>query len=381
MAQKSIAKVNPKLLRWAREQCGFNHEEAAKNYLNPEKLKKAEEGKDFLSFKQLILISKRYRRAPAFFYLKNPPKEYYSLIEDFRTIKSKKFKLSPILREKITLIREKKDLAVRLQKYDKNYNYSYLKSININANPENVANIILDLLKIDLIVRKKWKNEYEALKAWREAFERIGILVFQISRINVKEMRGFSISEIPYPIIALNRSDRPFGRIFTLIHELCHILLDKGGICTLSGKDEKHFEIEKFCNAVSGAVLVPCNLLKNNEKVKIRDESWEWNYDELNDFQKIFWASHEVILRRLLIVNKTTIKHYQKMRGIWEKIPKLSGGGPEKPFKKVLSTHPRSYIKIVLNAMYENDITLVDVSNYLEMKLKHLNNLEQFLEG
>jgi len=379
MIQKSKAKINPELLKWAREQCGFTHEEAAKNYFNPEKLKKAEEGREFLTFRQLLIISKRYRRSPAFFYLKNPPKEY--LIEDFRTIKSEKFKLSPILREHIINVKEKKDLAVEFQKYDKIYDYSYIKLININENPENAANKILDLLNVDISERKKWKNEYDALNAWKDAFERIGIFIFQVSRIDIKEMRGFSISEIPYPIIALNRSDSPLGRIFTLIHEFCHILLDKGGLCTLSSKDERHFEIERFCNAVAGAVLIPGFLLKNIKIIKNQDKSKEWEYDELNYLKKIFWASHEVILRRLLIINKTTIEYYQKMRLYWNKLPILSKGGPEKPFQKVLRTHPKNFIKIVLNAMYENNITLVDVSNYLEMKLKHLNNLEQCLEG
>lgn len=379
MVQKSQAKINPELLKWAREECGFTHEEAVQKYFNPEKLRKAEEGKDFLTFKQLLFISKRYRRTPAFFYLKSPLKE--PTIEDFRTIRAEKFHLSPILREQITSIKEKRELAVEFQKYDKNYDYSYINSITIDKNPEEIAIQVLNLLNIDLSERKKWRNEYNALNAWKNAFEKIGVFVFQISRVDIKEMRGFSISEMPYPSITLNRSDSPLGRIFTLIHEFSHIMLDKGGLCTLTVNDENYFEIERFCNAISGAVLVPEFILKNIEIVKNQKKGKDWDYDELNYLKKIFWASHEVILRRLLIIEKTNTAYYQKMRRYWNKLPKPSKGGPEKIYEKILRIHPKNYIKIVLNAMYENNITLVDVSRYLGMKLKHLDNLEQNLEG
>jgi len=137
-------------------------------------------------------------------------------------------------------------------------------------------------------------------------------------------MRGFSISEIPYPTITLNRSDSPLGRIFTLIHEFSHLLLDKGGLCTLTVNDENHFEIEKFCNAISGAALVPEFLLKNIEIVKNQEKEKEWEYDELDYLKKIFWASHEVILRRLLIIEKTDTAYYQKKRKYWSQLPKPS---------------------------------------------------------
>ncbi len=374
MSQKSLAYINPELLRWAREQCGYSISEATKGDLSPEKLEKAEKGEDKLTFKQFLKLAKRYKRPPAFFYLNNPPEE--ELLYEFRTLKLKDVKYSPLLREQVLIIKEKRDLAVLHQKYDKDYNYEYINSITTELHPEKAAVKILNILNMDYKKRKKWKTDYDALNAWKNAVGSIGVLVFQISKISIKEMRGFSISEISYPTIGINRKDSPMGRIFTLIHELCHLMLKKGGICRMEEKDEKGSHIEQYCNSVTGAVLVPKEeLLKH-----VRRHSEVWEDKELRKLKKIFWASNEVILRRLLIFNKTNKKFYQKKRKEWSKVRRSEReGGYEKVFEKVLRTHPHNYIEIVLNAVNENVITLHDVSYYLSMSLKHLDNLRQNL--
>lgn len=370
--------INPKMLKFAREQSGLSLEEATKSYLNAKKLEKAEKGEVQLTFKQFLNIANVYKRPPAFFYLEKPLKE--DLINDFRTLKSKDIKFSPILRDQIKIIKEKRNLAVKFQKYDKQYDYFYINSITFDDNPELVALKIFDMLNIDMKKRRKWKSKYDALNGWKSAIENIGILIFQISGVKIKEMRGFSISKTPYPTIVLNRSDSPLGRIFTLIHELVHIMLAKGGICTHNLKDERHYKVEEFCNAVSGAVLVPRNLLEKTIIVK-RHRSMDWKKDELDSLKKIFWVSHEVILRRLLIIEQTTKDFYQEMRKYWSKLSKPLGGGPERQSKKVISTHSTNYIKIVLNALYNNQITFTDVSYYLNMKLKYLPALESYMKS
>ncbi|KKM68008.1 hypothetical protein LCGC14_1465260 [marine sediment metagenome] len=379
MIQKSEAFINPNLLKWAREQCRFTHEEAVQSRFSPVKLRKAERGEENLTFKQFIFIANRYKRSPAFFYLKQHPDE--ELIQDFRKTNHEKKALSPVLREQIINIKEKREIAVEFKNFDKEFQYKYINSITLEQNTEDIAEKIISLLKLHVELRKKWKDKYKAFNSLRKAFEDVGILVFQVSRIDIKEMRGFSFSEEPYPTIALNRSDSPFGRIFTLIHELCHIMLNKGGLCTLKSEDEIHFEIEKFCNAVAGAVLVPQTFLLNHELVLNHANNKTWELEELDKLKKIFWCSSEVILRRLLIFEKTSAAFYQEMRKYWQSLPKPSGGGPEKSFEKVLRTNPKTYIKILLNALYERKITMTDISSYLNIKLKYLKSLERKLEG
>lgn len=379
MSQTSIAIINPEILKWAREQCGLTHQEAVGSNFNPEKLEKAERGEKFLTFNQLLTIANKYGRNPAFFYLDHIPKE--ELIDDFRTPSSLKVKYSPRLRKAIINVKAKHILAKEFKNYDKEYDYSYVNLINLKSKVDNVAKKILALLNINLRERKLWRDYYSALKGWRRAIEANGILIFQLSNTDTSEMRAFSISETPFPVIALNRGDSPFGRIFSLIHELCHIMLKKGGVCRYNSQDEEYFKIEKFCNAVAGEVLVPKVSLLEHKFIKKHGSSDEWEERELNSLSKVYWVSSEVILRRLLTLNLTSKAFYQKMRENWKGRQREKEGFGEKGHLKVLRTNSPNFIRIVLNAMYDNKILMTDVSYYLDMSLKYFNDVVKNFES
>ncbi len=376
-----LAYINPEMLKWARIKAGYSIEEAVKSYFNPEKLRKAEEGEEKLTFRQFITIANRYKRPPAFFYLKTPPNDdLIGLENDFRTIKSKGVRFSPQLREEITKVMEKRTLAVNYKEYDKKYDYSFLSSIDIKDNPEIVGDKVLKILNLNFKKRERWTTKYDAFNAWKEEIEAKGALIFQISGVDIEEMRGFSISKKPYPTLAINRSDSVLGRIFTLIHEFSHLMLKKGGICIISGEEERHFKIEKICNAIAGAALVPKDAL--TERLSKVDYKYprERSEKELGNLSKYFWASKEVILRRLLDLELTSKGFYQRKRKEWMKrVSSTKKSGGPSPYQKVISGNSKNYLKIVLNAMDNRKITMNDASYYLGMSLKHLPKLRENL--
>ncbi len=380
MTIKSLARINKEMLRWAREQAGFSIDEAVKpDITTKERLKEAEKGNVNLSFPQLIKIAHKYKRPVSFFYLPHPPSE--ENIPDFRSLANQRVHSSPLLRANIQKIIEKREFLVEYQKYGQKFDYAYLHSISVDKDPEAVANRITSFFGIDAEDRKKWKDEYSAYNAWKDALEGAGIMVFQVSRLPVDEMRGFSISQQPYPTIAVNRGDVPQARIFSLIHEFCHILLEKGALCSIVELDVDRYQDEVFCNAVSGAVLVPKRLLLDEPIVRSHGSDNEWSDEEISSLKKKFKVSNEVILRRLLSLDLTTPEFYKKMREKWNTLPRTkSEGGGEEGYQITLRTHPKVFIRTVLNALNKNDITLVDVSYLLDMKLKHLKNLEEHLD-
>ncbi len=378
MSQAEIAFVNPRILRWAREEAGLSLEEAAKSILHPDKLANVENEEDHLTFKQFLSISKRYRRNPSFFYLKEPPDE--SLPRDFRTIKSGEIQFSAELRHKIQVVIQKREFAVEFKAYDVEYNYSFISSINLDMDPQEVAEKILDQTKLG-VQNRNWKDKYQALNGWISKFEELGILVFQISGIEVQQLRGFCIPEIPYPTIGINRKDSQYGRIFTLLHEFVHLMLNTDAICTYNREDEKNFQIERFCNRVASLVLLPVREVENHPVVKDHDFRPEWSENELHQLQRTFWASKEAILIGLLDLNRTNQDYYQKMKSYWENLPVPKKGGPESPADAVLRKNPKNFIKIVLSAMYESNITLAEASQILNIGVKHFRQLEEKLEG
>ena len=63
------------------------------------------------------------------------------------------------------------------------------------------------------------------------------------------------------------------------------------------------------------------------------------------------------------------------MKNIWKSLRPARGEAREKKYEIVLRTHSKNYVKIVLDSLNNDNITLHDASYYLSMNLKHLNDL------
>lgn len=84
----SRVNINPDVLSFARERSGFDISGiASKLQVKEERWLKWEQGEIKPTAKQLIRIASKLDRAPAFFYLNEPPEEPPALSE-FRTIKN-----------------------------------------------------------------------------------------------------------------------------------------------------------------------------------------------------------------------------------------------------------------------------------------------------
>ena len=122
-------------------------------------------------------------------------------------------------------------------------------------------------------------------------------------------MRGLSIAYESFPIIALNRKDEPSVRLFTLFHELVHILSRTSGICNDMNQDKAQIsQIELFCNKIAGLALVSTIQLKQNKNISLIQQ---YGFDDIyvNALARDFAVSKEIVLHRLWdigIIERTT---------------------------------------------------------------------------
>jgi Zn-dependent peptidase ImmA (M78 family) len=243
--------------------------------------------------------------------------------------------------------------------------------------PEKVGFRIRKYLGITKEEQFSWTNPYDALNTWIRIAEKSGILVNQFSGIEVSVVRGFSISENPLPTISLNGKDAPYGRIFTLLHEICHLTLGMGGLCDLH-EDEGSLEV--YCNAAAAEALVPSHLLLRHPKVVDNPDEPDWSDNRLQALSNCFRVSREVILRRLLTLGKTTVSIYQKRREIFQeeyKELRKGEGGYMRYHKRILRNNGIAYTSLLLNAYHQRAITAIDVSRYLgDMRLNHLDSIQ-----
>ena len=249
--------------------------------------------------------------------------------------------------------------------------------------PEAVAARIREFLGVSVDAQVSWQDGYPSLNAWRGAFEDAGILPFQFANVPLEVARGFSVYAQALPAVAANSKDAAHGRIFTLMHEVCHLALRQAGLCDLedggSGASMPQ-GIEAFCNAVAGAMLVPAADLMSQPAVKGRRAA-VWDDDEVVPLARRYGVSREVVLRRLLTHGRTTVQHYRLRRRQLQQeyAAAATPAGPAPPHRLTLSRNGRLFTQLVLDNFNRGYVTGSDVAEFLDLRLKHLGKLQDEL--
>jgi Zn-dependent peptidase ImmA (M78 family)/DNA-binding XRE family transcriptional regulator len=386
MAESFEAIPVKELLTWARKSSRLTIQEAAKKaQVKDERLSSWENGDSNPTMAQLRSLGQIYKRPIAVFYLPEPPKDFTPL-HDFRRLADYETGLlSPALTLEIRRARDRREIALDLYR-DLNYEVKKIPSkIDLHDDPESLALNIRKSFRINRDMQLGFADEDESMTFWRSSIENKGILVFTAYNVEVSEMRGFSFSITPLPAIVLNNKDADRGKLFTLIHEYVHILLREGGLCDLSedSNQPENRKVEIFCNRLAGEILVPTEPLLLEEEVLNKKLGDEWTQEEISKLANKYKVSREVIIRRLLLCNLINAQFYKKMR---EKLQeeyvlfsahKKEGFAP--PDVLALSRAGKPFARLVLDGYHEKKISASDVSDFLDVKLKHLDKIKDRL--
>jgi len=388
MPRRQLANIRGEMLAWARESMNLALEEAAQKIgVKPERLAKWEAGEDRPTVNQLRKASGAFKRPLAAFFLPEPPKDF-DVPHDFRRLPGEApLTLSP---EFITAIRRaqyRRAIALDLAEEVVDAPRQFIGSVSRSADVVSVGRNIRELLGVSLEQQRSWGSHWDALNAWKEAVEGVGVLVFHFAGVDVEEVRAFSLCEEAFPVIAVNGRDSASARIFSLLHEFSHLLLGHGGSCDLRearAPRSRDQQIEVFCNYVAGEVLVPRAALLAHPLVRQPRDLTSWDDRRIQDLARAFGVSREVILRRLLIAGKVSQDFYEAKRDELRR-GREEGGERARGFLPVPQRAVRSvgqpFLRIVVNAYYREAITASELSEYLGVRLKHLPALEHLLSG
>jgi len=388
MSKSVPAKIQPSLLVWARETAGYSlEEEAHKIHVAVDKLHAVEAGESVLTFNQLQLAAGAYKRPLALFFLPEPPAREAST-HDFRLDReTAHLPPAPSVNIELRRARQRRDEALALAREIEAVVPTFEARASLREDVEKVADRVTQLLQISDDQTRTWKAPEIAFKARKTAVEARGVLVFEASRVPTEQMRGAAIFFDQLPVIILNGADASAGRSFTLMHELTHLLLRQGGICDLAPSEEitPDARIERFCNAVAAAVLMPAN--KVLDMLGDRGER-DWTLDELGLLAKPFCVSREAMLVRLITLGQASQRQYVALRSQFREeyqrfklSQRKDGGGGPNPAVMAVKNLGRPFVRLVLDA-YENDrIDLSTVSDYLGVKLRHLPRIRELAAG
>ena len=384
MAQRVEAIVEPELLVWARTKSGLAVEAAAKKArVSAEKLVAWEAGAGRPTVKQLRRLAHTYGRRLAVFYLPEPPRDFPP-IHDYRVAWGERREApSPDLLAEIEIANERREIALELLEGEAELTAFRLRA-SIEDDPERVAERLRRALGITLDEQFEWTDSRLGFNAWRSAIEARGVLVLQMTEVDPREARGFSIARRPLPVVVANNRDPIAARSFTLAHELAHLAIHESGICDLSSSGR----VEPFCNHVAGAILVPPDALLAEDIVREHDADVVWHDDELRLLARRYRVSREVVLRRLLIVHRTDEAFYRaKRRELLDEYDRReeerrgeARWGPS-PATIAVARSGHYYSRLVLSNYLHGAITASDVTAYLGVRMKHVPRIEQIVLG
>lgn len=174
----------------------------------------------------------------------------------------------------------------------------------------------------------------EALRRFIQCVEDAGILVMVSGvvgsnthrKLDPEEFCGFALADPLAPLIFINGADTKAAQMFTLAHELAHILLGQSALSDATPSVFPDQAIERWCNEVAAELLVPLEDLKGQLEP---GENWQHAASRL---ARHFKVSTLVILRRLHEAGafRTRQEFWSAYQKEWERVrdlvPSANGG-------------------------------------------------------
>lgn len=382
--------VNHIMLRWARDTGGFGIDDVVgklkRKGITSETIVSWEEGTASPTYVQLERLAYEiYKRPLALFFFPEPPEEETPK-ESFRTLPQEEIDLlEPRL---LYLVRRAKVMQENLRELFNGENPAkkpVCSDITIHSSDtiSDVAKAVRKYLGVGLNEQYALTKNDEALKYWRGVLEQHGVFIFK-DAFKDDECSGFCLYDDVFPIIYINNSQAKIRQIFTLFHELAHLLFKTGGIDLrhndyvqkMKGDNKR---VEVFCNEFAGEFLVPTEDIKS----QIRNQTIDDHL--LTRLAKKYSVSREVILRKCLDLNHITKAFYEAKVKEWdeERLMRGSSSGSDKghpTYYDVQGAYLGAYyIETAFGKYYQGAISKLQLADYLGMKEASVSTLESHM--
>ncbi len=255
--------VRPEVIRWAQERSGVTYEELQKRF---PKFHLWESGKGMPTLRQLTDLAKKTLTPLGYFFLPAPPEDKLP-IPDFRTVGNK-----PVQRPNPNLL-ETVQTMQRRQGWMRDYLIEQGRAAAQHSSARcefaDEVNATVSKMRELLGVSDDWAHQHTtwtaALSALCRAVDKAGVIMVSNSvvgnnnhrKLDPNEFRGFVLSDEYAPLVFMNGVDAKAAQMFTLAHEVAHLLIDKGGIFNFRDFLPMENAVEQFCNRVAAEFLVP----------------------------------------------------------------------------------------------------------------------------
>jgi Zn-dependent peptidase ImmA (M78 family) len=200
-----------------------------------------------------------------YFFLPAPPEDILP-IPDFRTVRDAAVtRPSPDLLETVEAMQQRQVWMREFLIEERESELGFVNSTSLQANPSDVAAAMRHVLGVDdgwAGLESSWSG---ALVQLRRRAEAKGVLIVVNGvvgnnphrKLRVSEFRGFALCDGYAPLVFINGTDGKAAQMFTLVHELAHLWIGRGGVSNFENLQPTETDVELFCNKVAAEFLIP----------------------------------------------------------------------------------------------------------------------------
>lgn len=366
--------INPAVLTWARIRAGYSVEETREEFRHIENWENADT-EAAPSYPQLEKLADKFKTPIAVFFFPEPP-DLEPIGNSFRTMPEPQF--AQISRRVQFLLRKAKALQINLAELNDGRNPAerlITRDLDfpVDTAIAAIAARVRDYLGITLEQQMGWESAEKALENWRYRLSDVGIFVFK-DAFKEDDYSGFCLYDDEFPIVYVNNSTAKTRQIFTLFHELAHLLFHTSGvdkfrddyIDALRGDAKK---IEILCNRFAARFLVPV------EAFARAFAGMEPSRDTAAVLADRFHVSREVVYRMFFDRVLIDQEEYESAAREWAG-DKKPGTGGDYYNNQIAYLGPR-YIGLVFKQYYSNRINEVQLAEYLNIAPRNIAPLEE----
>lgn len=367
-------KISPETLVWATERSGLKTDNL--HDIFPKAIDWIREESQ-PTIKQLEDFAKKIHVPFGFLFLENPPKE--NLPITFYRSNGEIIKNPPLaIRDLVNKIKSKQEW---LRDYLIDNNYEKLSFVNSLENFGKIdATSAAKILREQLDINVSWyeeTNKSKTFRYWIDKIEKNRIFVISSGYVDnnkrtiaVDTCKGFTLVDEYCPFIYINTNNLGGGKIFTLIHELVHILVGSSIGIGYHAIHPTSQPLEKFCDLVAAEVLVPSAYFKL---------SWiaydQPLFDKLDSLSRIYHVSKLVIAKKALDLNLISTTEFWNFYNYFTAIPfKKSSQGNywnSKPYEV-----SRKFYSFVDSALKQGSILPSNAYKLTNMKANTYENFK-----
>ncbi len=262
--RRAQRRLQPAVLRWARERAGLGVETlAARVRVRANRVVEWEES-GRISISQADRLARCTHTPLGHLYLHEPPDDRLP-IPDFRAPEVRPRRPSPDLLDTVYLMARRQAWMRDEMIEDGAGPLPFVGCCAPGSTPAGAAAVMREHLELEPGWAARRRSWTDALRGLRECAEAHGMLVVfngvvgndTHRKLDRHEFQGFALIDRYAPLIFVNGADFKAAQMFTLAHELAHVFAGAAGVTNLDAAQAPVHDMERFCNAVAAEFLVP----------------------------------------------------------------------------------------------------------------------------